>query len=336
MRISKKLLIVPFIILGLFTAKGQGLLQKAKSGNVRSMYELANQYYTGIGMLQSYRDAFIWYKQAADRNNVISQYKTAYMYENGLGVTQNLTNAFNYYLQAAERGNESAQLKVAMMFDKGIGTRQSLARAMIWYRVCAQRNESYAQRRLGDMYLEGNPIEQNYQEAAYWYDKAVKQNDTPSMACLAYILCCNKSVKPDYQKALLLLQIPLKNNDPMAQFTYAELLDKGNGVEKNTVEAMKYYNLAGEQGLSLAKEVIAINKYDMYHDFSGFLDIDFKTITRAESWLIIGREYEYGKNLRHDMKEAKKCYERAAELGNIEAINQLSLIEGIRLNKKYK
>ena len=207
---------------------------------------------------------------------------------------------------------------------------------MLWYRVCAERNEVYAQRRLGDMYLEGNPVEQNLQEAAYWYEKAVAQNDTPSMACLAYILSCNQSVKPDYERALSLIDIPLRNNDPIAQFTYAEMLYYGNGIEKDPQKAMQYYNLAGEQGLSLAKEMNAIYRYNKYQDMSGFLDMDIKKITRAESWLILGKEYEYGINLKQDSKEAEKCYRKAAELGNVEAINQLSLLEAVRLSKKRR
>ena len=330
---------IAFILICFLTYAGaysQGLLQKAKSGNVRSMYELANQYYSGIGMLQSYKDAIIWYKQAADKGNVQSMHKTAYMYENGLGVTQNNTNAFNYYLKAAERGNEASQLKTAMMFDQGQGTVKSLPRAMVWYRVCAERGENYAMRRLGDMYLEGDPVEANMQEAAYWYEKAVAQNDTPSMACLAYILSCNKSVKPDYKRALQLLEPPLQTGDPMAQFTYAEMLDKGLGVTQDKAKAAEYYNLASEQNLSLAKEITAINMYNKNHDISGFTDIGLKNITRAESWLILAKEYDYGINLKQDSKEALECYKKAAELGNIEAIKYLSQLEAIRLKKSKR
>ena len=263
-------------------------------------------------------------------------YQLAYMYENGFGTEKNLTNAFNYYLQSAEKGNTKSQIKVATMFDEGIGTKKSLARAMVWYRVCAEREEVYALRRLGDIYLEGNIVEENLSEAAYWYEKAVKQNDTPSMACLAYILSCNKSVKPDYERAMQLLQIPLANNDPMAQFAYAQMLENGNGVEQNTTLAMKYYTMSGEQGLSLSKEIMAINTYNKYNDFSGFLDIDFRKISRAESWLIIGKEYESGINLKQNNTESEKCYQKAAQMGNIEAINRLSFMEGVRLNKKRK
>ena len=40
---------------------GQNLMLKAKSGSAEAQYELATQYYKGIGQLQNYSSAFAWY-----------------------------------------------------------------------------------------------------------------------------------------------------------------------------------------------------------------------------------------------------------------------------------
>lgn len=122
----RKILAIIVSLIVFVNVNAQANLQKAKNGNVRAMYELANQYYNGSEVLQSYSQAFVWYKKAADKGNVESMYKTAMMYEKGLGVQKNMTNAFNYYMKAAERGQEKAQLQVAKMFDNGEGTAQSL------------------------------------------------------------------------------------------------------------------------------------------------------------------------------------------------------------------
>ena len=44
-------------------AQCQNLLLKAKNGNTEAQYELATQYYKGIGQIQSYSNAFVWYKR---------------------------------------------------------------------------------------------------------------------------------------------------------------------------------------------------------------------------------------------------------------------------------
>lgn len=320
----KKITIISLVLAVAFSCQAQSFLQKAKSGNVLSMYELANQYYNGIGMLQSYKDAFIWYKKAADRGHLESAYKTGFMYENGYGVKANETSAFNYYLKAASRGNEKAQVKVATMYEKGQGTTKSLARSMVWYRMGAERGDTLCLKKMGDFYFYGDVVQENYPEAMYWYEKAVSSSCVGAMPTLAYILACNKSVKPDYQRTLSLLQIPLQNNDALAQYTYAFMLEEGLGVKQDTVKAEQYYALACKQGLSLAKEREAIKRYEASGDLSGFLDMDISKLTKGDSWLILAKEYQSGENLKKNKKQAQECYLKAAQLGNEQAIEYLS------------
>ena len=37
-------------------------------------------------------------------------------------------------------------------------------------------------------------------------------------------------------------------------FNYAVILEEGNGIDKNKIEAVRYYKLAADQGFSNAKE----------------------------------------------------------------------------------
>ncbi|MBO7180520.1 MAG: sel1 repeat family protein, partial [Bacteroidales bacterium] len=140
----KKLTTFFFALLVCVSGFGQNLLLKAKSGSADAQYELATQYYKGIGQLQNYNTAFVWYKRAAEKNHLASCYALGQMYEKGLGCTQNERLAFSYYMQAAERGHFDAQLRVAQMFDEGIGVVDNPARAYLWYRICADRDEVYA------------------------------------------------------------------------------------------------------------------------------------------------------------------------------------------------
>lgn len=309
----------------------QNLELKARSGNVTAMYNLAEQYYKGVGMLQDYKKAFVWYKQAGDRGNLEACYMTAAMYEEGLGCNQNYTNAFNYYIKAAERGHERSQLKVATMFDAGLGTRQSLSRAYLWYRVCAEREEGLAQRRIGDCYLAGEVVEENWQESVYWYEKAIKNNDTVAMAYLAYILSSNGSIAPDYERAYTLTNIALEKDIPMAQYVYAELLQNGYAGEKDENKALKYYKLAANNGILQAKEVIALKNYQKTDDLNEILNL--KKIYKADSYLILAKAYQNGESVKKNKKKALEFYTKAASMGNAEAQEYL---ENQKNNKKRR
>ncbi|MCF0210037.1 MAG: sel1 repeat family protein [Bacteroidales bacterium] len=319
---------------GVFSAKSfaQGLELKAKNGNVSAMYQLAGHYYKGIGKLQDYKQAFIWYKQAADKNNLESCYMTASMYEEGKGTTENMTNAFNYYLKAAERGHENSQMKVARMFDEGIGTRESKSRAYVWYRLCAERNESYAQRRLGDFYFNGISVNEDWTEAMYWYEKAINNNDTIAMGNLAYILYANKAVAPDYKRAESLAKIALEKDEPMAQYVYAELLTCGQIKHAKASKAMEYYKLSADNGNIFAKEVIALDTYKKTEDLTEILALE--QINRGETYLILAKEYMSGEKLKKNTKQANIFFEKAAELNNEEAIAYLSTKKSKKYNKK--
>jgi TPR repeat protein len=67
------------------------------------------------------------------------------------------------------------------------------------------------------MYMKGEIIEKSISKAIYWYEKALQQND------------------------------------PRAAYNLASLYEEGNGVPKDLDKAYRYYELAAEMGLDVAK-----------------------------------------------------------------------------------
>ena len=45
----------------------QNIEQKAKNGNVQAMYDLAKEYYSGIGRLENKANALVWFERAANK-----------------------------------------------------------------------------------------------------------------------------------------------------------------------------------------------------------------------------------------------------------------------------
>ena len=317
---------------------GQNLMLKAKSGSAEAQYELATQYYKGIGQLQNYSSAFAWYKKAAEQNHLASCHALATMYEQGLGCTQNERLAFSYYMQAAERGHFASQLRVAQMLDEGIGVVDNPARAYLWYRICADRDEVYACRRIGDYYLDGIVVERDLIEAKHWYEKAAEQNDLDAMQKLAYIYVVGESVAPNYEKASKLSEEPLKKDMAVAQYVKAFLCENGFYERKQPKVAEQYYIKSAEQGFEPAKELLKLKtikrgktNYILGTEYiNGTLvkknvkkGLNYLTAAASqgssEAYLALGKLYKEGKQVKRNNRKAQNYFKDAAALGNKEA-----------------
>ncbi len=315
--IMKKIIISTLLLLCFGIAQCQNLLLKAKNGNTEAQYELATQYYKGIGQIQSYSNAFVWYKRAAEKNHLASCYALGTMYEEGKGCAQNKRLAFSYYIQAAERGNELSQLKVAKMFDEGEGVIENKSRAYLWYRICAERGDAFSCRRVGDFYFDGEVIGKDFVEAAYWYEKASEQKEIYAMQNLAYIYVIGKSIAPNYQKADSLIALPLKENLAVAQYVKGFLSENGFYGNAKKKDAINWYRKAAKQNCIYAKEVVAIDTYNATGEIKDLLEI--KDIERSQTKFILGKEYLEGKKIKKNFKKGLDYLNQSALDNNEEA-----------------
>jgi TPR repeat protein len=79
---------------------------------VQAELALANQFLDGRGTPRDNKQAFFWYKKAAEGGDMTAQYVTGSFYERGGdGVEQNLNVARAYYAAAAAQGDPAARLK---------------------------------------------------------------------------------------------------------------------------------------------------------------------------------------------------------------------------------
>jgi TPR repeat protein len=79
---------------------------------VQAELALANQFLDGRGTTRDNRQAFIWYKKAAEGGDMTAQYVAGSFYERGGdGVDKNLNVARAYYAAAAAQGDPAAKLK---------------------------------------------------------------------------------------------------------------------------------------------------------------------------------------------------------------------------------
>ncbi len=89
-------------------AQAMALYRKAAAaGHVRAMHNLG-VLLSAHASPQDYREAALWFSQAAEAGFADSQYNLALLYERGLGLEQDLSRAYYWYEAAAKAGDKEA------------------------------------------------------------------------------------------------------------------------------------------------------------------------------------------------------------------------------------
>ncbi len=211
------------------------LAAAAKKGDAKSSYELGMIYFKRTGAAadakEPEKEAIKWLKNAADKNHAEAQLALGFCYAGGFGVPKaNMVEAVRWYKKAADQGNAEAQFKLGMCYEKGLGgLKINLATAVEMYRKAADLGLAEARCALGD-YESNRGSEGDYREMAKWYIAAAKQGM------------------------------------PAAQFSAARCLLRGQGVDKDFVEGLKWAILAAASGDQVYMENLKLMKESYVKD----------------------------------------------------------------------
>ena len=151
------------------------LMAKAKAGNADAEFYIGFAHQEGRGFPQSYSEAAVWYRKAAEQGNANAQSVLGNLYSKGQGVPQDYAQAAIWWLKAAAQGEMFAQASLGSAYARGRGVPQDYTQAAVWYRKAAEQGEPEAQSDLGLLYEEGKGVPQDYAEAYFWLDLAVAQ-----------------------------------------------------------------------------------------------------------------------------------------------------------------
>jgi TPR repeat protein len=139
-------------------------------------------------------------KPLADEGNADAQEKIGRLYERGKGVPKDFTQAESWYRKAAEQGDAAAQARLGFMYRIGEGVTRDPKQAAKWYALGAAKGNPLAQVGLGFMSMEGIGTPADFGAAVGWFDKAANQGDASAMLALAALYERGKGVaKSDVQ-----------------------------------------------------------------------------------------------------------------------------------------
>ena len=126
---------------------------------------------------EDYENAFIYYKQAADRFGGNTLLYVANCYAVGMGVEQDFDMAFKYRKRAYDEKVEGSAVHLGYSYRNGEGVEEDADRAFQLFEEGVEEGDTEAMKRLGQMYLAGEGCEEDDEQALALYEQAAEKGD---------------------------------------------------------------------------------------------------------------------------------------------------------------
>lgn len=272
----------------------------AKEGNVNGMFYLAEAYYTGKGIVQSWDDALIWYSRAAELGHVGSIEKLAAIYRYGIGVERNSMRALEYYTDAASNGSGFAMKELGYIYISGELGVQDEKRSKDFYDKAYEtlyeqafgEDSPEAQFALGESYMSGDGVNQSNRQATKMYIRSANHKNAKALNELGRCYLRGVGVSLNKEKGFKLICEAAELGLPRAMNHLAQCYLKGDGIEANIDKYYEWIQRSAE---------------------CGDADAQFKIATR----------YYFGEDCVQDFCQARAWLEQAAKSGSLAALFML-------------
>lgn len=127
----------------------------------------------------NFKEAFEWYRKAAEAGHIEAQTQVGVMYAAGKGVRQDYDAALQWTRKAAEAGHIRAQTNLGILYMTGFGIPRDFKESVKWLTRGAEQGDPKAQTQLGLMHETGIGVRRDPARALYWYRQAVDGTEEP-------------------------------------------------------------------------------------------------------------------------------------------------------------
>ena len=200
--------------------------------------------------------------------------------------------------KAADQGDTQAMDKLAEIYANGTGVAVDETKALQYWHQAADAGDGEAMFQLAVSYQIARGVTQDTKESDIWLYKALEQCNQHAAV---RILVKPKEPEENTDKAVACLKKSAEAGDYMAMMDLAGKVASGNYVLKNPLEAISWGHLAMETMQKKADKGDARAIYYMGRALWGGV----------------------GEGIPQDAKRALQLYEKAASLGDIDALNRL-------------
>jgi TPR repeat protein len=293
-----------------------------------------------------------------DTEALLQQGKNSYF---GIGVSQSYAEAFVWFSKAADAGHAEAQFHVALCFEDGDGVKPDQVQAVEWYRKSAIGGFAKAQNNLAICYRDEKGAPRNYAEAEKWYCLAAEQGYAPSscrpknesrghgLTCerLSSLQQPGKMQRMGYYyrykfghgapfegpEAVRWYRVEAERGCADAQTNLGVCHEFGHGVVQDYAEAARWYRMAAERWSANAQNKLIVGiqsgrfvpldsdeegKWYSREDKSRWFKSVLKGVERgeAEEQVCLGLFYEKGFVVPQDYAQAVHWFRKAGAAGH--------------------
>ena len=156
----------------------------------------------GVGVKRDYKQAFDWYRKAADQNLPQAEKQIGYFYQCGYGVKQDYAEAHAWYLRAAGHGNSDAENQLGFFAEEGWGQPKNYAEALAWFYKAAKHGSNDAEENIGYMFQNGLGVQTDYAKSMSWFVEAAAHGNSNAENQLGWMYQFGQGVKPDDARAV--------------------------------------------------------------------------------------------------------------------------------------
>ena len=295
---------------GLFELTAKLYLFSADEGNADAQNCIANCYYNGNGVSQSYEEAVKWYKLSVNQGNIWAQSNLANCYYDGLGVRQDYEEALRLYILSAEQNNSWAQYRLGICYYDGLGCHVDYDEAKKWLVLAFKNGEQRAKE-----YLEKLPASMRDVDIITMLEDSKLTSEQEQSDV-------EQSSDDDFEDKFGDYLELLEDGDKSVLIKIANCFYKGDGVPKIPEDASLYFMRAIEESEDVD---------DWREAVSGLKSLAEQGCTEAQ--LALGDLYSDGwpstwkleeNNILHgDEKLSLQWYKKAANAGSSFAMIRL-------------
>lgn len=183
--------------------------------------------------------------------------------------------------------------------------------------------------KLAYAYFKGDIVPHDPARAIYWFEQCAAESwDACYTAAMSYK--DGKFVTKNLTKMARCFEIGAVAGIPKAMFHYAKCYVNGEGVAPDSEKSLFWLKKAAENGYVTAMDDLAM-RYRWGSpseiNFEDAFEWQFKAATSPEAgdaeWFFLGDFYACGIGTSKDIDSAMRWWKRAAEAGNIGAIDEL-------------
>ena len=212
-------------------------------------------------------------------------------------------------LMEANRGNGYACYDLGRMYLLGQGCEEDEEEAQRWFRDALEafmtaeqtaEKKDYLRYRIGKCHAYGHGTEQNYEESARWFQQEVDENNPFAAYSLGGQYLRGQGVEQSETEAYSLFYMAAtheKQPNAYAQYQLGRMHRDGIGTEENLEESKLWFARA----------------------YIGFLAME-ETMADDRLYYRLGSMNMTGTGTEVDLEQARYYFEKAAELGNADAL----------------